>query len=92
MFLHRHEWNPVLLILKKDRAMMQDKVYLLSLRKVGSKWSRNKVRVELSSLLLFVIRRVRYFVVFSCTDFMKFSMVRLGILKLVVMIMMNFNR
>ena len=72
--------------------MMQDKVYLLSLRKVGSKWSRNKVRVELSSLLLFVIRRVRYFVVFSCTDFMKFLMVRLGILKLVVMIMMNFNR
>ena len=72
--------------------MMQDKVYLLSLRKVGSKWSRNKVRVELSSLLLFVIRRVRYFVVFSCTDVMKFSMVRLGILKLVVMIMMNFNR
>ena len=72
--------------------MMQDKVYLLSLRKVGSIWSRNKVRVELSSLLLFVIRRVRYFVVFSCTDVMKFSMVRLGILKLVVMIMMNFNR
>jgi hypothetical protein len=71
--------------------MMQDKVYLLSLRKVGSIWSRNKVRVELSSLLLFVTRRVRYFVVFSCTDFMKFLMVRLGILKLVMM-MMHFNR
>jgi hypothetical protein len=71
--------------------MMQDKVYLLSLRKVGSIWSRNKVRVELSSLLKFVIRRVRYFVVFSCTDFMKFLMVRLGILKLVMM-MMHFNR
>lgn len=71
--------------------MMQDKVYLFSLRKVGSIWSRNKVRVELSSLLKFVIRRVRYFVVFSCTDFMKFLMVRLGILKLVMM-MMHFNR
>ena len=65
--------------------MMQDKVYLLSLRKVGSIWSRSKVRVELSSFLLFVITRVRYFVVFSCIDFIKFLMVRLGILKLVMM-------
>lgn len=67
--------------------MMQDKVYLLSLRKVGSIWSRSKVRVELSSFLLFVIRRVRYFVVFSCIDSIKFLMVRLGILKLVMMMM-----
>lgn len=67
--------------------MMQDKVYLLSLRKVGSIWSRSKVRVELSSFLLFVIRRVRYFVVFSCIDFIKFFMVRLGILKLAMMMM-----
>lgn len=63
--------------------MMQDKVYCFPCGR-----SRSKVRVELPSFLLFVIRRMRHFVVFSCIDFIEFFMVPLGIVKLVMMILM----